>query len=155
MFDLRIFAIGVGHSYIKHGKVFFWPFQGSPSTTHLTHGFRHGLRSVAASRLISHLVLRRVDFFALLVDVTFHGSCIGRRFAQVTFGIPDNRSRHRHVRRSPSCVDVWKLLFQVRHLRRVVEHDVGLVRMQSGVVLMIGLCRIETLQWHDLGHDAV
>ena len=38
-------------------------------------------------------------------------------------------------------------------LGRIVEHDVGLVRMQRRVVLMIGLGGIERLQRHDLGHD--
>jgi len=50
-------------------------------------------------------------------------------------------------------VQVGKLPAQVLNLGRVVVEDVRLIRMQCGVVLVIGLSRIERLQRHDLGHD--
>src|ERR1700683_1800090 len=52
-----------------------------------------------------------------------------------------------------SRIQVGKLLPQMFDLRRVVEHDVGLIRMQRRIILMVSLGRIEPLQWHDLGHD--
>ena len=41
------------------------------------------------------------------------------------------------------------------HLRRVIEHDVGLVGVKGGVVLVVGLGRVEGRQGDDLGDDAV
>jgi hypothetical protein len=41
----------------------------------------------------------------------------------------------------------------MRDLRRVVIDDVGLVRVQCRVILMVGFRRIKGLQRHYLGHD--
>jgi len=39
------------------------------------------------------------------------------------------------------------------HFRSVVVHDVWLVRMDCGIVLVVGLGWIKSLQWNHLGHD--
>ena len=39
------------------------------------------------------------------------------------------------------------------HLWRIVVSDIRIVRMASSVILVIGLCRIEGFQRHDLSHD--
>src|SRR5512135_1674129 len=43
---------------------------------------------------------------------------------------------------------------QVGDLRQVVDDDVGLVRMQVQIMLVVGLGVVEPLQGHDLGDDA-
>src|SRR5882672_5898425 len=50
-------------------------------------------------------------------------------------------------------VTIRKDLLQVLDLRDVVEGNIGLVRVQRQVVLVIVLRRIERLQRADLGHD--
>src|SRR5579863_3537130 len=52
-----------------------------------------------------------------------------------------------------SRIELRKFLAQMLDLGRIVKHDVGLMGMQGGVVLMIGLGRIERLQRHNPGHD--
>ena len=39
------------------------------------------------------------------------------------------------------------------NFRRIVVHDVWVVRMECGIVLVVGLGWIEGLQWNYLGHD--
>src|SRR5262249_4368662 len=58
-----------------------------------------------------------------------------------------------HIHCLLSDVKTWKLLAQMHYLRRVVEHDVWLIRMASRVVLVIRLGRIKRFQWNYLGHD--
>lgn len=50
-------------------------------------------------------------------------------------------------------VEVRKLLPKMSNLRRIVEDDVGIVRMASGIVLVVRLSGIEGFQWDHLGHD--
>src|SRR6202165_5290418 len=57
-----------------------------------------------------------------------------------------------HQRRLLDIV-VCENLLQVLDLRNVVVGNIGLVRVQRQVVLMIGLRRIKSLQRSDLGHD--
>ena len=54
-----------------------------------------------------------------------------------------------------SYIEVGELLLQVIDFWRVVENDIGLVGMESSIVLMIGLGGIETLQMYDLRDDAM
>src|SRR5262249_338492 len=51
------------------------------------------------------------------------------------------------------AVEVGEELLQVRHLREVVEGDVGVVGMQVGEVLVVALGRVEHRQWIDAGDD--
>src|SRR5664279_2006951 len=48
---------------------------------------------------------------------------------------------------------VGENLLQVLDLGNVVKGNIGLVRVQRQVVLVIGLGRIEGFQWAHLGHD--
>src|SRR5215467_14728276 len=54
-----------------------------------------------------------------------------------------------------SYIEVGELLLQVLDFWRVVENDIGLVGMESSIVLMIGLGGIEALQMYDLRDDAM
>src|SRR6266536_5175102 len=71
--------------------------------------------------------------------------------------LPNRSCGRDRNRTSPSLllsgVKVGELLAQVLDLRRIVVGDIGLIGMQRGIVLVICLCRIESLQRHDLGHD--
>src|SRR5207244_1958263 len=53
----------------------------------------------------------------------------------------------------PSKITYGQLLAKVSNLRRIVVHDVWVVRMECSIVLVIGLGWIESLQWNYLGHD--
>src|SRR6266511_985040 len=48
---------------------------------------------------------------------------------------------------------IAKVLADLPHLRRRIEEDVGAERIALGVVLVIGLGRVEAVEPHDLGHD--
>ena len=50
-------------------------------------------------------------------------------------------------------VEVRKLLAKMSNFRRIVVHDVWVVRMECSIVLVIGLGCIESLQRNYLGHD--
>ena len=47
-------------------------------------------------------------------------------------------------------VQIRKLLPEMSYLWGVVVNDIRVVRMASCVILVISLCRIKCLQWHDL-----
>jgi len=53
----------------------------------------------------------------------------------------------------PIDVKIRKLLLQIGDLRKVVHHDVGIVWMMNGIVLVIFFRAIECLKWRNLRHD--
>ena len=54
-----------------------------------------------------------------------------------------------------SAVLLGKQLFQLRHLRQIVDHDVRVRRVLADKVLVIGLRRVERLAPLDCGHDGL
>src|ERR1700733_307506 len=52
-------------------------------------------------------------------------------------------------------VQVRQLLLQIRDLGKVVDHDVGVLRMMNRIILVIVLSAVERLQRLNLGHDPV
>src|ERR1041384_974301 len=51
-------------------------------------------------------------------------------------------------------VELRKLFAKPADLRRIIHNDVKIVRMMDGIVLMIGLCRIERVEWVQFGDDS-
>src|SRR5215467_8764529 len=52
-----------------------------------------------------------------------------------------------------SYVQIWELLAKVGHLGKIVNHNIRLIRVLGGVVLMVIFCGIERRQGGDLGHN--
>jgi hypothetical protein len=59
----------------------------------------------------------------------------------------------RHNFALPVDVKIRKLLFKMGDLGQVVDHDVGIVRMMNGIILVIGFRAIERLKRRNLRHD--
>src|SRR5208283_4981791 len=50
-------------------------------------------------------------------------------------------------------IEIGKLLAKMVYFRRIVDGDIRIVRMERGVVFVIGFGFVEGLQWNYLRHD--
>src|SRR5271163_1221987 len=69
------------------------------------------------------------------------------RCARSSFAAPGNLVRGRWL------IQRGQILLKLFQFRQVVVDDVGLIRMQLQVVLMVVLGRVEAAEWNYLGND--
>src|SRR5882672_1837080 len=96
--------------------------------------------------------------WCLPVQTFCSGCCLSSRFSrrepQVRFVESELTSVLKKSTTLLARVKIRKLLAEMSNLGRIVVHDIHIVGMSCGVVLMVGLSRIKSLQWDYLGHDA-